>query len=88
MIPLAAVLRLRHEDSPGFRLWTPLFLVWLLLVPLGIVLSPLIFVVCLVCRVNPFRGVADVADTERPGRHRRRSRTSQRRIFIPHCVTD
>ena len=58
MIPLVAVVRLRDEDSRTFRLWVPLFLVWLLLVPLGILLSPFIFIACLVCRVSPFRGVA------------------------------
>lgn len=58
MIPLVAVVRLRDEDSQTFRLWIPLFLVWLLLVPLGIVLSPFIFIACLVCRVNPFCGVS------------------------------
>jgi len=60
MIPLVAVVSLRNQESRTFRVWIPLFLVWLLLVPLGIVLSPLIFVSCLVCRVNPFRGVVVV----------------------------
>jgi len=58
MIPLVAVVRLRNQDSRTFRLWIPLFLVWLLLLPLGILLSPFIFIACLVCRVNPFREVA------------------------------
>jgi len=58
MIPLVAVVRLRNEDSRTFRLWIPLFLVWLLLLPLGLLLSPFIFIACLACRVNPFRGVA------------------------------
>jgi len=58
MIPLVAVVRLRNEDSRTFRLWIPLFLVWLLLLPLGMLLSPFIFIACLVCRVNPFRGIA------------------------------
>lgn len=58
MIPFVAVVRLRNQDSRTFRLWIPLFLVWLLLLPLAILLSPFIFLACLVCRVNPFRGVA------------------------------
>ena len=58
MIPLVAVVRLRNQDSRTFRLWIPLFLVWLLLLPLGVLLSPFIFIACLACRVNPFRGVA------------------------------
>ena len=58
MIPFVAVVSLRNSESRTFRVWIPLFLVWLLLVPLGILLSPFIFIACLVCRVNPFRGVA------------------------------
>ncbi len=58
MIPFVAVVSLRDQESRTFRLWIPLVLVWLLLVPLGMLLSPFIFIACLVCRVNPFRGVA------------------------------
>lgn len=58
MIPFVAVVSLRNQRSRTFRIWLPLFLVWLLLIPLGIVLSPFIFIACLVCRVNPFRGIA------------------------------
>ncbi|HUO17605.1 MAG TPA: hypothetical protein VMX38_21660 [Verrucomicrobiae bacterium] len=60
MIPFVAVVSLRNEQSRTFRLWIPLFLIWLLLLPLAIVLSPLIFIACLACRVNPFRGFAVV----------------------------
>ena len=58
MIPLVAVVSLRNQESRTFRLWIPLFLVWLLLLPLALLLSPFIFIACLVCRVNPWRGVA------------------------------
>jgi uncharacterized membrane protein len=58
MIPFVAVVSLRNQESRTFRLWIPLFLIWLLLLPLAVVLSPFIFIACLVCRVNPFRGVA------------------------------
>lgn len=58
MIPFVAVVSLRNQQSRTFRLWVPLFLVCLLLLPLAIVLSPFIFLACLVCQVNPFRGVA------------------------------
>lgn len=58
MIPFVAVVSLRNQESRTFRLWVPLFLVWILLLPLAILLSPFIFLACLVCRVNPFRGVA------------------------------
>ena len=58
MIPFVAVVSLRNQESRTFRLWVPLFLIWLLLLPLAVLLSPFIFVACLFCRVNPFRGVA------------------------------
>ena len=56
MIPFVAVVSLRGRESRTFRLWVPLFLVWLLLLPLVVLLSPAIFLACLLCRVNPFRG--------------------------------
>jgi uncharacterized membrane protein len=58
VIPLVAVVSLRNQKSRTFRLWIPLFLVWLLLLPLAVLLSPFVFIACLACRVNPFRGVA------------------------------
>jgi len=57
MIPFVAVVSLRNNDSRTFRFWIPIFLIWLLLLPLAVLLSPCIFLACLVCRVNPFRGV-------------------------------
>ena len=57
MIPFVAVVSLQNQQSRTFRLWIPLVLIWLLLLPLGILLSPFIFIACLVCRVNPVRGV-------------------------------
>jgi len=77
MIPFVAAVSLRNRESHTFRLWIPLFLMWLLLVPLGILLSPFIFIGFLVCRVNPFRGVAvlwqiltALADTKLEVEHR------------------
>jgi uncharacterized membrane protein len=58
MIPFVAVVSLRDQESRTFRLWIPLFLVWLLLLPLVVLLSPVVFIACLACRVNPFRGIA------------------------------
>ncbi len=58
MIPFVAVVSLRNQESRTFRLWIPLFLIWLLLLPLAVLLSPFIFIACLICRVNPFRGVS------------------------------
>jgi hypothetical protein len=58
MIPFVAVVSLRDQETRTFRLWIPLVLIWLLLLPLGVLLSPFIFIACLACRVNPLRGVA------------------------------
>lgn len=58
MIPFVAVVSLRNRESRTFRLWIPLFLIWLLLLPLAVLLSPFVFIACLFCRVNPFQGVA------------------------------
>lgn len=58
MIPFVALVSVRGKQSRTFRLWIPLLLVWLVLVPVAVLLSPLIFVASLACRVNPFRGVA------------------------------
>jgi uncharacterized membrane protein len=77
MIPFVAVVSLRNQQSRTFRLWIPLVLIWLLLVPLAVLLSPFIFIACLVCRVNPLRGIAVVwqvlnalTDTELEVEHR------------------
>ena len=65
MIPLFATLRIRHQKPGelrrrGFRLWLPLFLIWLLLAPLILIMLPVFFVVCLVSRINPFRAIAAI----------------------------
>jgi hypothetical protein len=57
MIPFVAVVSLRNQQSRTFCLWIPMVLIWLLLLPLGVLLSPFIFILCLLCGVNPFRGV-------------------------------
>jgi hypothetical protein len=54
MIPLIAVVQIQPRHRRRFRLWLPLFLVWLLLVVLGLVLSPVILIACLIVRLNPF----------------------------------
>jgi uncharacterized membrane protein len=71
MIPLVAVVSLRNQQSRPFRLWIPLFLVWLLLLPAVVLLSPVILIAGMACRVNPFRALAvtwqilsAVSDTE------------------------
>lgn len=58
MMPLLAFLRIRGRSNRGFRLWIPLFLIWLLLLPLVLVISPFAFIACLAGQVNPFRAFA------------------------------
>jgi hypothetical protein len=48
----------RGKESRTFRFWIPLFLVWLMILPRALLLSPLIFIACLACGMNPFRGFA------------------------------
>ncbi|MFZ0419528.1 MAG: hypothetical protein WAM04_15620 [Candidatus Sulfotelmatobacter sp.] len=54
MIPLVAVVSLRGRKSRTLRIWVPLILLWLVIVPLVVLFSPLIFVGCLACRIDPF----------------------------------
>jgi hypothetical protein len=58
MIPFVAVVSLGNQQSRRFRWWIPVVLIWLLLLPLTVLLSPLVFIACLIGRVNPFRAVA------------------------------
>jgi hypothetical protein len=85
MIPFVAVVSLRSQESRTIRLWIPLILIWLLLLPLAVLLSPFIFVACLFCRVNPFRGL-DVAGAQRPHRHQYRGGTALCRDVVPHSL--
>ena len=57
MIPLVAIVQVHPSHGRRIRLWLPLFLVWLLLVVLGLVLSPLILIACLIARLNPFAAI-------------------------------
>jgi len=58
MIPFVDVVSLRNQQSRTFRLWIPLFLIWILLLPVAVLLSPFVFVAALLCKVNPLSGVA------------------------------
>ena len=54
MIPLFVVIRV-HTGGRRFGLWVPLFLAWLLLLPLVLVLLPFVVIGCLLARMNPWR---------------------------------
>jgi hypothetical protein len=58
MIPLFAVIGFRTSRRQTFRLWLPLFLVWLLLLPLVLVLFPFFLVGCLILDMNAFSAIA------------------------------
>ena len=55
MIPMVAVLRVERPQRPGVRLWLPLFLVWLLALPVAIVALPLAAMILVAYRRNPLR---------------------------------
>jgi len=55
MIPITSTVRIRDGRH---QFWIPLFLVWLLLLPVAILLLPLFFIACLIVRVNPFRAIS------------------------------
>jgi len=54
--PLLAVVHiLPNAMHRGIRLWVPLCLVWLLLLPFVLVLLPVFFVVCAAIDIHPFK---------------------------------
>jgi hypothetical protein len=48
MIPLFLQLRVKQKNSIVFGIWFPVFLLWLILLPLLAVPAPLIFLVALI----------------------------------------
>jgi hypothetical protein len=57
---LAIVHILPTRMHRGIRLWVPLFLVWLLLLPFVLVLLPVYFVVCAVVDIAPFKTLGGI----------------------------
>lgn len=57
MIPFVATVNVRGREDRMLRLWIPLFLLWVLLVPIGIVLAPFFLMGCLIFWVNPLQVV-------------------------------
>lgn len=62
MPPLFAIIKISSRQSAWPRFWLPLFLVWLILLPLVLVLSPFFLIASLVMRVNPIRVVKVFAE--------------------------
>ncbi|MBV9043559.1 MAG: hypothetical protein JO348_07270 [Alphaproteobacteria bacterium] len=46
---------LPSRSHRGLRLWVPVFLIWILLLPFVLVLLPLFFVMCAVIDIHPLR---------------------------------
>jgi hypothetical protein len=58
ILPLVAVVRVRTLEGRHINLWVPLFLLWLLLLPFAVVLTPVFVIVCLAVGVDPFAAMA------------------------------
>lgn len=53
MIPFGATVRVRR-----FRIWIPLLLGWLLLLPIALLLMPVFFIACRIERIDSLRMLA------------------------------
>jgi hypothetical protein len=60
MPPLNLRIRVLNPYGREIRLWIPLFLLWLLLLPFALLMLPVLFIVCAVVDVDPFDAVAAV----------------------------
>ena len=58
MNPYSAAVATALKPRRRLHLWIPLLLVWVLLVPFILLLAPLVFVACLIAKVDPFQGVS------------------------------
>lgn len=57
MIPLTMTVRFQTEQGWRFRLWVPLFLIWLFLLPLVLILLPFFCIGCWIMEINPFQAL-------------------------------
>ena len=60
MPPLLMRMHVMSRDGRTFRLWIPLFFVWLLLLPFALFVLPVAFVVCVVFDIDPIEAIATV----------------------------
>jgi hypothetical protein len=58
MTPNIAIVRVQNPHWRGIRLWVPLFLLWIPLILLSPLILLVVFVACLVGRVNALRAIA------------------------------
>jgi hypothetical protein len=57
VIPLFIVMKIYRPFHPPLRLWLPLFLVWLLLLPFAVIFLPIIAVVLSAKRIDPWLAI-------------------------------
>ena len=57
MIPLVAIIRIRHDEHKPLSVWIPVVLFWILLLPFAILGLPILIVVCIAKGVDPFRAI-------------------------------
>ena len=55
MPPMLMKLHIERRGRRGFSLWLPLFLFWLLMLPIAIVTLPVVAIVLLLLSRNPLR---------------------------------
>jgi hypothetical protein len=60
MIPMVLAVRVHAHPDKAVRVWIPLFLVWLLLLPFVLVLAPIAMIVALVLGFNVWRGTGAI----------------------------
>lgn len=60
MIPLVATMRVAPAGRPGtwFFVPLPLFVLWLLLLPVAVVALPIYVIACLAVQIRPFRALS------------------------------
>ena len=59
MTPNIAIVQVTnlHSRWRGFRLWIPLFLLWIPAILLSPVILPVLFGLCIAGRIDPFRAI-------------------------------
>jgi hypothetical protein len=57
MTPNIAVVRIYNPHWHGFRLWVPLFLLWIPFILLSPLILLVLLVVCLVGQINPWEAI-------------------------------
>ena len=60
MPPLLMQIHVMGRQGRQLRLWIPLFLLWVLLLPFAVVLLPALFIVCAAADIDPFGAVSTV----------------------------